>query len=407
MLLQNINLEFPGMGVALFSVGIFITLLLWKITFKTDTGGSVSVTGFLITGIIYGIFSAGFILTEGLDPMFYKNIGAVYDLMLVNLASLFMVLFNVLYIRKRTSKSGKAKGVLMILVYVIVALLVVVYVLNAFVKVGGQPIYNVLTPDGIVYNPKFYRLVMYLHIFIMFIPFIFVVQGWKRALPKERIILLVFALIPWIASVLKFMVYDKAELNADFCSYSILGILMVFFDQVQLDHEHQKQKQLAEKLAMEAMKDKLTGLISGDVFATQVSQDLAAKGSQGSCLAVISIDKYEEYARIYGRQFCEEILKKAANLLKEVVRADDLAGRISTEEFGVYFRCEVRYFDGLVCRMRDRLDFEHDGVAVSASIGAARVTDNDSDYDYILALADRTHRMAVKEGLGIYKLVNR
>ena len=407
MLLQNINLEFPGMGVALFSVGIFIALLFWKNTFRADTGGSVSVTGFLVTGIIYGIFSAAFILTDGLDPMFYENIGAKYDLMLVNLASLLMVLFNVLYIRKRTSNNGKAQGLLTILVYVIVALLVIMYVLNAFVRPGGQPLYNMLTPDGIVYNPKFYRVVMYLYIFIMFILFVFVVQGWRRALPKERIILIAFALIPWIASVLKFMVYDKAELNPDFCSYSILGILMVFFDQIQLDYEHQKQKQYAEKLMLEAMKDKLTGLISGDVFATRVSQDLAARGSQGSCLAVISIDRYEEYVRIYGRQFCEEVLKKAAYLLKEVIRADDLAGRISTEEFGVYFRCEVRYFDGLVCRMRDKLDFEHDGVAVSASIGAARVTDNDSDYDYILALADRTHRMAVKEGLGIYRLVNR
>ena len=407
MLLQNFNLEFPGMGVALFSVGIFVALLLWKNTFKTDTGGSVSITGFLITGIVYGVFSAAFILTDGLDPMFYENIGAKYDLMLVNLASLFMVMFNLLYIRKRTSPDGSAKGLLTLLVYAVVALLVAMYVLNAFVRIGGQPLYNMLTPDGIVYNPRFYRLVMYLHIFIMFIPFIFVAQGWKRALPKERIILIAFAAIPWIASVLKFMVYDKAELNPDFCSYSILGILMVFFDQVQLDYAHKKQKQLAEKLAIEAMKDKLTGLVSGDVFVTRVSQDLASRGSQGSCLAVISIDKYEEYARIYGRQFCEEILKKAAGLLKEVVRADDIAGRISTEEFGVYFRCEVRYFDALVCRMRDRLDFEHDGIAVSASIGAARVTDNDSDYDYLLALADRTHRMAVKEGLGIYRLVNR
>ena len=407
MLLQNINWEFPGMGVALFSMGIFATLLFWKIIFKTKTEGSVSITGFLITGIIYSLFSAAFILTDGLDPMFYQNIGAAYDLMLVNLASIFMVLFNLIYIRKRTSADGSRKGLLMIVVYVIVALLIVVYALNAFMNLRGQALYNILTADGIAYNTGFYKVVMYLYIFIMFIPFIFVVQGWKLALPKERIILILFAALPWIASVMKFMVYSGAELNPDFCTYSILGILMVFFDQVQLDYAHRKEKERADRLVMEAMRDKLTGLINNDVFVAQVSQDMETRGSRGSCLAIIGIDNFEEYARIYGRQFCAEVLRKAAARLQEVVRTDDFAGRIGAAGFAVYFRCDVRYFDGLVCRMRDKLDFEHDGVAISASIGAARVTDNDSDYDYLLALADRTHRMAVKEGLGMYKLVNR
>ena len=100
-------------------------------------------------------------------------------------------------------------------------------------------------------------------------------------------------------------------------------------------------------------------------------------------------------------------MREAAKNLKEAVRPDDLTGRIGTEEFAVFFRCEVRFFDGLISKMRDKLDFVHDGVGVSVTVGAARVTDNDSDYDYLMALADKTLRNAKKDGGGTYRLVNR
>ena len=407
MLLSQYNLEFAGIGVALFSVIMFTTLLFWNAYHKSQSGLSKTISGYMTAGIIYGFFSAAFYLTEGLDPLFYQNIGAGYDLMLLNLSSQVMVLFNLIYIRKKTSKTGSLKDIFMFIVYIVNGALMLLYIANAFVTINGQPLYSVLTADGIVYNNQIHGYAMYATLFILLVPFIFIGQAWKRSLPKERVLLIMFALIPWFGHLFKLFIYNGAEMDINFANYSVLGILMVFFDQIQLDDSNQKQAAAMDKLIYEAMHDKLTGFSTADIFEKQVNDFLGAHGSLGCCMALIEIDNFDEYLDIYGRQFCDDVLKSAAAQLKDVVRFDDLTGRVGTQELGVFFKCEVRYFDGLVSKMRDKMDFEHDGVQVSASIGAARVSDNDSDYEYMFALADRTLRQAKKEGAGTYKLTSR
>ncbi len=102
------------------------------------------------------------------------------------------------------------------------------------------------------------------------------------------------------------------------------------------DNETETRIKLLEKLATE---DDLTGLKNRRYirqFCSQIIQ--RAKNDNGQVtLLLFDIDNFKHYNDVYGHQAGDEILRRAATLMKRCCREHDIIGRIGGDEFAVIF----------------------------------------------------------------------
>ena len=406
MVLGQYNIEFFGVGIHLFAFVIALVLFLWNITFENSSGRSRTVNLLLIFSMIRTLNKAALLIILPTYPAFFMSMPATIMVFIDNLSILLLQLFAVSFVAEKTSADGTGKGIAMNIAYIFTGIVSLIYVANIFVSVGDAPLYNKLASDGTYVNglTSFTKPILFLAFFLMLV--FFLVRGNRRLLKKERAVLIVFAILP-IINQFSYTFYWGNEINTDLMAYAVLGIIAVFYDRIRMDEEFQKQGDTIDKLAYESEHDSLTGLLLPNVFKNNVNTVLEAETSRDCCIAIIDIDGFKEINAVYGRQFGDTLLAEVGNQLTRNARYDDIIGRLAGDEFGIFFKCEVRYFDNLVQKIRDALDFELDGVQVTCSIGAARVSDEDSDYDYIYDLADKALTGAKREGDASYHLISR
>ena len=170
----------------------------------------------------------------------------------------------------------------------------------------------------------------------------------------------------------------------------------------QTEIESRRLRRLTERLeasqvelTYRANHDQLTGLPNRSYMEELVNARIAALGGGGRlALAFFDIDQFKQVNDYYGHAVGDALLKGVASRMRAEIRAGDLVGRVSGDEF-------VMAFAPLACQeqiasMVDRIHahlrepFPVDGLSLQASVttGVAVYPDHGPDYETLKRNAD-------------------
>lgn len=127
---------------------------------------------------------------------------------------------------------------------------------------------------------------------------------------------------------------------------------------LRLEFSSRSVQSLLQEMYECATTDSLTGLLTRRGFEERLDVEFAVlrRHKMHSCLAVIDIDRFKAVNDREGHDAGDVVLQAVAALLKDSVRAGDLACRWGGEEFTVYIR-QTPLFGAvtLMGRLRERL----------------------------------------------------
>lgn len=149
------------------------------------------------------------------------------------------------------------------------------------------------------------------------------------------------------------------------------------------------------ELAHEARHDQLTGLLHHQAFVRELELELERSSRYGHSLALVflDLDGFKKINDTYGHQEGDRALKRLAGLLRESLRASDLAGRMGGDEFTAYLvEADEEAGSRFLARLNDRVDelvaAGELPPACTFSAGLATFPDEASDADTLFRLAD-------------------
>ncbi len=165
-------------------------------------------------------------------------------------------------------------------------------------------------------------------------------------------------------------------------------------------------------LFYQANYDSLTGLPNRDLLMDRLSQARSHAERQRTSLAVLflDLDRFKSMNKTYGHAHGDEILKLAANRLRDCVRENDTVAKVGGDEFVVILDSAAGREDAEVVagKIRDRFSelFVVAGqpVALGISVGIAVYPEDSKDIDELLQLADsamsaqKQNRMGASRG---------
>lgn len=162
----------------------------------------------------------------------------------------------------------------------------------------------------------------------------------------------------------------RALVTHDGTPYGVLGV-MRSIDEL---------RSLSEQLFAATYTDSLTGLTNRTAFISMLEHMLQS-GMDG-CLAMFSIDFFRTINMQYGQAVGDEVLVVFADLLREMLRTDDLISRIGSERFAVILpRVSPAEAEG-ICRrvvttlseLRQKVGTSHFAMTASASVACIGTT---------------------------------
>ncbi|MDH5736551.1 MAG: response regulator, partial [Gammaproteobacteria bacterium] len=112
------------------------------------------------------------------------------------------------------------------------------------------------------------------------------------------------------------------------------------FDSVSLKSRassHINYRNEVQSLEKRAATDKLTGLATEAVFNEHGEKVLAYAERHGANLTLVHLElnKFAKLFVKYGKHVSEQILVKVTSIIQEVLRKEDVAGRIGVSKFGI------------------------------------------------------------------------
>jgi diguanylate cyclase (GGDEF)-like protein len=201
--------------------------------------------------------------------------------------------------------------------------------------------------------------------------------------------------MPVVGFVIMFFV-SAGSLNSRY-ERSHRELLALRNDLEQRVVDRTRELEQANRLLAEASRtDALTGLPNRRGFLEVVEHELerSARADRVCSVVMIDLDHFKEINDRHGHAVGDAVLQKAAALLRDVLRAEDLVARWGGEEFIVLLAETSGDAAGLVAeKVRLALSsstFEHDGVAerLTASFGVAEHR-HAQPLDLTIAAADR------------------
>jgi diguanylate cyclase (GGDEF)-like protein len=189
---------------------------------------------------------------------------------------------------------------------------------------------------------------------------------------------------------------------------SLIGFLGQFFRQtnawnefrnrIELEREHERNEQLRMQLERLSREDSLTGLANRRCWDETLAREFERTRRQEASLSVIlcDLDRLKDINDRYGHAVGDQMLKAAAEVLTERVRASDLAARIGGDEFAILCPDTSPEAASVVAeQLRVRLEElnadESPLPALTLSIGVAGREDRDTSPSDLMARAD--HRL--------------
>jgi diguanylate cyclase (GGDEF)-like protein len=187
-----------------------------------------------------------------------------------------------------------------------------------------------------------------------------------------------------------------------------IGEHLFRFDmQDEIDREFQQQ--IHRLLAH----DELTGLLTSKSFFSELRREAARAEADFMpfCVLMMDLDHFKEVNDTYGHLVGSKTLEETGRIIKDALRAGDVAARFGGEEFAA-FLLDANYAQGLVAAERVRVALEaHEFSAtrlgsaegpathrITISIGVAAYPDDATDPIELVELADSALYRAKRGG---------
>lgn len=161
----------------------------------------------------------------------------------------------------------------------------------------------------------------------------------------------------------------------------------------------EERRKLEDQAFTAAMTDPLTGLTNRRAFIAML-QYLVEKRI-GGCLAIFDIDHFRALNLQHGLAFGDEVLVSFANMLRGLMRQEDIISRVGGESIGVLLPQSTPHQAAGICRRvvdalgGARLPSPARGAVVTASVGIARI---DLSVDDTIARAEIALFLAKAKG---------
>jgi len=172
------------------------------------------------------------------------------------------------------------------------------------------------------------------------------------------------------------------------------------------------RKRLESKLIHDALHDPLTGLANRVLLRDHLQRSLARRDRNGGTVALLFVD-LDDFKRVndtYGHAAGDEILVRVAERLLAAVRAEDVVGRQSGDEFAVLLD-SVRGADEAVVsaerilrELRRPIQLGARSILVGGSIGIALASDAEATAEHVLTQADAAMYAAKAAGKSTFAL---
>lgn len=145
----------------------------------------------------------------------------------------------------------------------------------------------------------------------------------------------------------------------------------------------QERRSFEEKLFAAQMTDPLTGLTNRNAFNAML-QHLVDEPADG-CLALLDVDHLKTINMQHGHSVGDRVLVAFANLLRNMVRSDDIVSRVGSESLAVLFPRTTADQAEAVCQriiasvseIRQAADVKD--IALTASAGVSRIGESLDD----------------------------
>lgn len=176
-------------------------------------------------------------------------------------------------------------------------------------------------------------------------------------------------------------------------------------DEIDREFQHQIHRLLAH--------DELTGLLTSKSFFSELRREAARAEAESRpfCVLMMDLDHFKEVNDTYGHLVGSKTLEETGRIIKEALRAGDVASRFGGEEFAA-FLLDANYAQGLVAAERVRVALaEHEFPAtrlgspdtqsthrITISIGVAAFPDDATDPIQLVELADSALYRAKRSG---------
>jgi diguanylate cyclase (GGDEF)-like protein len=170
---------------------------------------------------------------------------------------------------------------------------------------------------------------------------------------------------------------------------------------VLLAHRDEAERELRRM----ATHDGLTGLLNRATVMALGEQRRAEclRKHQPFTALILDLDHFKNINDTHGHAVGDSVLKLFAELLRESVRARDLAGRYGGEEFCLFVCAGAEVVQAIDQRLRERLkskSIETLGFEVSFSGGAIEYGGGEVSLDQLISTADQALYQAKRDGRG-------
>ena len=162
--------------------------------------------------------------------------------------------------------------------------------------------------------------------------------------------------------------------------------------------------------------DELTGLSSRSFFFRAAARriELSEANNLPLTCIVLDVDDFKDYNDRHGHQAGDGALRCVARVLRESLRADDIAARYGGEEFVLLMSGDVEEVAKVAERVRQRVEVEctPEGDAsldgyVTVSLGVAFLDDETRTLDRLLEVADGEMYRSKRQGKNQTSVVSR
>ncbi len=159
--------------------------------------------------------------------------------------------------------------------------------------------------------------------------------------------------------------------------------------------------------ALESMvsHDALTGLLTIEYAEKRIRERLAMSAGERYVLLLLDVDHIKEANDSRGRMFGDQILAHVANIVRSSVGEEDVAARISGDEFLILVKGRSDEKEAARWIM-SALEGDYEGFKVSVCVGTVAVEEGEADYDKLFKKADKALLMAKRGGAGQYRGYN-
>ncbi|MRX26948.1 diguanylate cyclase [Kangiella sp. HZ709] len=169
-------------------------------------------------------------------------------------------------------------------------------------------------------------------------------------------------------------------------------------------NQHLTRIEQVEELKALATLDYLTGINNRRHFL-ELSKHCYKKNlryKESFAFGLIDIDHFKEVNDTYGHHVGDVVIKEVASILKDNIRASDLAGRFGGEEFAIYIdKVDLKNTEIIFNKLKDAVEnkvIKVNGKAVKVTISIGICTQKLANLDEIIHEADMKLYQAKAEG---------